>query len=207
MKLTPLLFKAEMVRALLDGTKTQTRRVAKLSKHYANCHLELEGDELMIVNNFDPESRTSAICPYGQVGDQIWVKETWRTWTSLDQVKPSNLADGCLIEYAAGGNNYAENNLYAMSKNWRSPLFMQKRFSRITLEITNVRVERLNNISVSDAIAEGVDVGDFADIMHDVSNGISIIDRYRDLWDSINGKGAWHKNPWVWVIEFKVVKP
>jgi hypothetical protein len=202
MKLTPLLFKAEMIRALLDGSKTQTRRVVK-----GNVPLGCENSPILLER-----------CPYGQVGDQIWAKETWRTWARFDHLKPSEIWDGVTIEYAAGGNNRAavtQNHLPLMSKKWRSPLFMRRCFSRITLEITNVRVERLNDISDADAKAEGADGliadncteedKDFLDLpLYEIGNPYR--NGYALLWDSINGDRAWDKNPWVWVIEFKVVK-
>lgn len=226
MKSTPILFNEAMVCAILNGNKTQTRRIVKLkgndgiqSDHDLWRYLDVDSmSGNQIASNkegmFFWQHKENIIrliqeqCPYGTVGDSIWVKETWRTWESLDHVKPSNLEDGVIIDYAAGGNSVGAFLVCDVSKKWRSPLFMQKRFSRITLQITNVRIERLNDISEHDALAEGVD-GDFAnykDYSGDIEGFAYATGSYRTLWESMNGAGSWAANPWVWVIEFEVLK-
>ncbi|HYN54360.1 MAG TPA: hypothetical protein VES38_06620 [Methylotenera sp.] len=206
MKERPILFSAPMVRALLNGSKTQTRRVIKPQPTIT------EGGGLTWKNacygiNTDGTPYTRAFIkhhsPYGQIGDQLWVKETWRTWASLDDVKPSLLENGIIRDYAAGGNSVGAGLVCDVSKKWRSPLFMQKRFSRITLEITGIRVERLNDCSEEDAIAEGVTF----EPTHARHQERMARIAYEKLWESINGAGSWAANPWVWVVEFKVVKP
>lgn len=234
----PILFSAPMVRALLDGSKTQTRRVVKPQptdsmgetydgkifgpELYEPAGYDKNGEMIPmpeIYGIYDEDGEWGIKSPFGQPGDQIWVKETWRTWASLDNVKPSNLENGVIRDFAAGGNSVGAGLVYDLSKRWRSPLFMQKRFSRIQLEITNVRVERLNDISEADAIAEGIErISGTASVSPwrnyrigekgEMSLHCSAPSRsYMTLWESINGAGSWAKNPWVWVIEFNVVKP
>ena len=173
MKERPILFSAPMVRAILDCTKTQTRR--------------------MIKNK--PDTGRPAQCRYGKPGDLLWVRESW-----------SKRTDGTIV-YAA--DEIAEK-VY-----WKPAMFMNRWASRITLEVTGVRVERLLDISESDAIAEGVhpdpcerqdDDGDGFFRIGAVRGDSFPIARYAVLWESINGTGSWESNPWVWVIEFTKVK-
>lgn len=206
MKSTPLLFKDLMVCALLNGSKTQTRRLVDVPSDgyhkftYDGLFRDLECDYFVRFSASENGGFISEdiYCPYGKVVDQIWVKETWRTLEAFDHIKPSDLSDDVWIEYAAGGNNQNAHSIHGMSKKWRSPLFMQKRFSRITLEITGIRVERLNDISEADAIAEGC--------LPDEARHWGARDVYSALWESINGVCSWADNPWVWVIEFEVLK-
>ena len=192
MKECPILFNSSMVRAILDGSKTQTRRAIKPQPTD-----EWNGDKF---GNPKP-------CHYGTIGDQLWVKETWRTWESLDHVKPSNLENGVIIDYAAGGNSVGAFLVCDVSKKWRSSLFMQKRFSRIQLEITDIRIERLNDISKDDAVAEGIKQHKLMLIKLFEHKNMSDINAYMNLWESINGIGSWAKNPFVWCVSFKVIKP
>lgn len=226
MKERPILFKTEMVRAILDGSKTQTRRLNGFDKINKNPNdYEFLGYIKGANNYFAARFRSAGIenqvyvkSPYGDAGNQLWVKETWRTWHSLDHVKPSNLENGVIVDYAAGGNSVGAGIVCDVSKKWRSPLFMQKRFSRIQLEITGIRVERLDEISKADAIAEGAKFINFGkDKWGNQLDGWradKIPERaeeclssakwaYVHLWESINGKGSWATNPYVWVIEFK----
>lgn len=187
----PILFSAPMVRALLDGSKTQTRRVLKLP----NGHRwdELQGGEAS--GNIETDKwpgtwhASEFRCPYGQPGDQLWVKEThWRD----DE-------DGAIL-YAADPDDFAivhQNRLETDSPryNWKPSIFMRREYSRITLEITDVRVERLHEISRGDAMAEGCPFPNMA-------MGDDPRKWYADLWNAINGTGSWDKNPWVWVVEF-----
>ena len=145
------------------------------------------------------------VCPYGQVGDRLWVRETWMVgnYGDASECSPIN------ISYRAGGNSLIEhsnlpNRAIILAKqygfqsgNWRPSIFMPKWASRITLEITGVRVEQVQRISISDALAEGIE--------HKPFEAISI---YQKLWDSINAKRGygWASNPWTWVLEFKRVE-
>jgi hypothetical protein len=184
----PILFSAPMVRALLDGSKTQTRRVAK----------EFAGREDLsaILRRFPNQS----CCRYGIPGDRLYVREHWRSTGDggrCDDMPPRDLQPHELW-YEADGVAPADQ---CVGKARRA-FHMPKWGSRITLEITDVRVERLQDISTADAIAEGVSVHPD----HHAKPGTSIyspVQAYRDLWEQLNGAGSWDANPWVWVVEFR----
>lgn len=186
----PILFSGPMVRALLAGTKTQTRRTVRLA----------DGDVLHFVDgapwlsNIDGMKKLA--CPYGAPGDRLWVRETWALLTG----------NGHRIVYRAdadppmtcGGTEPVRD------MKWTPSIYMRRQHSRITLEITDVRVERLTSISEQDARAEGC----FVDEATHGPCDDSARDVFTDLWDSINGKRApWSSNPWVWAISFKRVTP
>lgn len=186
MKQRPILFSAPMVRALLDGRKTMTRRVVKP-----------QPDEM-----FNPSSQVALEswtigCPYGQPGDNLWCKETFSG--ADDQ------AFKHLVIYRADGEQ---------SVRWRPSIFMPRWASRITLELTAVRVERVQDISEDDAKAEGV-IEQFRAVVLRPDGGpdYHIPNSYRggfaNLWDSLNAKRGfgWDKNPWVWVLTFNRIKP
>jgi hypothetical protein len=177
MKDHPILFSAPMVRALLDGTKTQTRRVVK----------RLE------VRDGMPEPEWESLlkcCPYGQTGEQLWVRES----VAYDAEWGHFWADGKYL-CEVFGDTYSEDD--ALPNRGVPSIHVPRRYSRITLKITGVRVERLQDISEADAQAEGV----YTD------PACPAYDGYRDLWESINGTDSWDLNPWVWCVSFKVVKP
>lgn len=184
MKGRPILFSGEMVRAILDGRKTQTRRVIKPQP----------ADDIKPANFPNPKvhgwmsslrhqygSKTAHICPYGQIGDLLWVREKF----SLCRF------DGGELWYWADGS--------PGGGDWTKPkpsIFMPRWASRITLEITDVRVERVQDISNDDALAEGID-------RTNTSIKGYARQRFEQLWASINGNASWDANPWVWVIEFQ----
>lgn len=206
MKERPILFSGAMVSAILDGTKTQTRRVVKPQPYIDEmgnaCWNGLNfGQSADKVPHFQslaspiPSSKTKRVhCPYGKPGDRLWVRETWARDSEDDalfyraDVGSGNEADDWQRNIDDGANGYR----------WRPSIHMPRWASRITLEVTGVRVERLQEISGSDAVAEGV-----RSRLPD--NGIAVAE-YRDLWEAINGAESWSANPWVWVIEFEVVK-
>lgn len=196
-KETPILFSTPMVRAILDGRKTQTRRA--VDEQWSG-RLGLASASL--ARYFPARS------PYGDRGDDLWVKETWRTSKSLDDVKPTNLRAGAAIEYRAGGNNvhgYCAAGMPGMGR-WRPSIFMCRWMSRLTLEITGLRVERLQDIGEADAQAEGVER--LSHGFRDYSGKLDVqfgqaTSSYLTLWDAINGSGSWAANPWVWVVEFR----
>ncbi len=171
----PILFSAPMVRAILEGTKTQTRRVVKEAAH-----------------------GKSRACPYGAVGDRLWVRATCAIVGSTD---PGH------VLYRASG--YKEECQRLRLENcppedqvrWRPSIHMPRWASRISLEITGARVERLQEISVEDCIAEGLSTNSRE---HDAE--VHLRDQWKDLWSAINGADSWNANPWVWVIEFKRVE-
>lgn len=189
----PILFSATMVRALLAGTKTQTRRVVK------PCKCKITAAQLAaceVAGEVNLGDYTNS--PYGQPGDRLWVRETWAAPHSDDARPPRSIhCDWMQIHYAA---TEERGGLL-----WRPSIHMPRWASRITLEITGVRVERLQDISAKDAIAEGVRVHE--DHHGKPSGSIySPVQAYCDLWESINGHGSWDANPWVWVLEFKRVE-
>lgn len=201
MKERPILFSAPMIRAILNGTKTQTRRVAKRT---AAGHVkETGGHRRWHIADFD----AYLACPYGQPGDRLWVRETWAAPHSEDGRPPRAIqCDQMRIHYLA---SESRGGLV-----WRPSIHMPLWASRITLEITSVRVERLWEVSEADAVSEGVgsitvsDGGEsrWVNYNQPESKGCSFGDArssYRSLWEEINGQGSWDLNPWVWVVEFK----
>jgi hypothetical protein len=190
-----------MVRAIMDGRKTQTRRIVKLghggtfrrsetngydwtfrgsrrggTRYHSSCWQDLRHEQLM------------DLCPYGHPGDRLWVRETWAPVWTFDPSPET-------------GALYRADPMYDGTEQfdwpWKPSIHMPRWASRITLEITGVRVERLREISDFDAIAEGVS-GWVSDPRCETPR-----DGFRVLWESINGEGSWAANPWVWVVEFE----
>lgn len=200
-----ILFSGPMVRALLAGSKTQTRRVVKVPHENPLGKWEVlpwggpnggrtRDGQTMPFQNVIAHARTGEIigCPYGQPGDRLWVRETW----APNLVMP--------IEHRPAGDYlYAATNAgkYAVPR-WKPSIHMPRAASRITLEITGVRVERLQDISEADASEEGCG---FLLTEYERWDGDPDLYRklYRVLWEQINGPGSWAAKPWVWVIQFK----
>jgi hypothetical protein len=253
MKEKPIIFSAPMVRAILDNRKFQTRRIVK-PKQLALIHsvVALPGGEFhqafmdgkFIVSATGAQGHESVAMrsPYGQPGDRLWVKETWRYL----QEPGTNVESG---SDSGGGSRNArrrviyradefrpcvtdENNssgkvLENSAVSWRSSLFMPRSASRILLEVTAVRIEHLQDISLADAIAEGMS-GDEnkpescseapkssrtngsakavanAETANQPLRGP--IERYRELFEILNGPGAWEANPLVWVVDFVPIR-
>jgi hypothetical protein len=190
----PILFSAPMVRAILEGRKTQTRRVVK-PRRDPDFGCELSPGEIA------GEIRDGhyEICPYGQPGARLWVREAFSGPHCMDAVPPSKWGRSSRIWYWADGN--------PQDGDWTKPkpsIHMPRWASRITLEITGVRVERLHQISEEDALAEGVHRFDWQD-----DNGecpATTREAFARLWESINGAGGWAVNPFVWVVSFRRVE-
>lgn len=187
-----------MVQAIMAGRKTQTRRALKLPIKDRDVGCELAGCELA-----GSERDTHRHCPYGQPGDRLWVKETW----APNPLAPKGAeAARPYVLYRANGDT---------APGWRPSIFMSRRSSRITLEVTAVRVERLNAINAADAIAEGIEeryAGQYLDYDWKLKDGSVHTygdprESYRSLWQAINGPGSWAVNPWVWVVEFRRIAP
>lgn len=191
MKCRQILYKATMALAVLAGIKTQTRRIVK------GMALEwLESGE------FTPEfvaNPNNHLCPYGHPGDQLWGREAWRTVKEADHLPPRDLTPAHRIWYEADAPHQPG------AGKLRPSMFMPRWASRILLEIVSVRVERLQDISEQDAIAEGVRQ---YSVLERIQAGKDRWARhaYRELWESINGPGSWDANPWVWVVSFKLLK-
>ena len=213
MKERPILFSGPMVRAILEGRKTMTRRVVKLRY----------GADVVVTNGqvWKPARVDYAgyvDCPYGQVGDRLWVREAFSGPHCMDAsdgckaVPPSKWGDCSRIWYWADGN--------MTEGDWTRPrpsIHMPRWASRILLEIVAVRVERLQDISEADAQAEGVErvvagVG-WRRYCDPDSEEVGVPPcgdarrSFRSLWKFINGDENWNANPWVWVVEFKRVQP
>lgn len=200
MKERPILFWGAMVRALLDGSKTQTRRVVKWRDLQAGLNLSFSGLEVYSYvpglftlegrSRNSAESRSSPTrCPYGVPGERLWVREAWRAPSCVDDLTPSELPAGYSISFAADGGEQFNGRA-------RPGMLMPRWASRITLEVTGVRVERLQAISRGDAMNEGCPFPNMA-------KGDDPRQWYRDLWESINGAGSWAANPFVWCVSFR----
>jgi hypothetical protein len=218
-------FSAPMVQALLAGRKTQTRRIIKAAGRQAEwltpellhsvpkltVMREHEGDGYGPLGAQMDHPKGGPLgfvrCPYGQPGDRLIVREAWRTEARYDDLKPSDVPGDARIWYEADGDTrWSPGKL-------RPSLFMPRWASRITLEITDVRVERVNEISEDDALAEGIEELEQGPPMErfwapDGDDGHHCaVHAYAELWDSINGKKhPWASNPWVWVVGFKKVE-
>ena len=214
MKERGMIFNGEMVRAILDGRKTQTRRPVKFPVHDKNLGCELAGNELageLSAGNY----LNSA---FGKPGDRIWVRETWQAIHDycdenghVDERRYARSIPRHRGNYwhpvyeEAWGNESREDRDFP----WRPSIHMPRWASRILLEITDVRVERLNAISQEDAQAEGMELTGWRPTYSDPDSGGEVwtpYDNFAQLWESIYGEESWKANPWVWVIEFKRVE-
>ena len=240
MKERPILFNADMVRAVLDGRKMQTRRIVKwrgldegLNLQFSGLRATKEAKGWVV----ESQSRTSSEwrcqptpCPFGEIGDRLWVRETWSV------VSHAFDDDGLMIDYVPdrpakavhekpfGRGYYSGHAIYAADGGftwgdddgcvdgrscWKPSLHMPRWASRITLEITGVRVERLQSISEEDAKAEGCtfEALRFKPGTREVEEmGHTAVYQFGGLWQSIYGADSWQANPWVWVVEFKRVE-
>ncbi|MCD2482085.1 hypothetical protein LRN34_15045 [Enterobacter kobei] len=241
MKERGMIFNGEMVRAILDGRKTQTRRVMKVQPS-DGFHPTHNGYDLDLnANWYTPsvvdkngylqpakkdvfgvaDENEGFTCPFGAVGDHIWVRETFQGPLVSEELfeeysaYPEKFENPEYCEYAADGGPRPEycdldDNL---RHGWRPSIHMPRWASRLTLEITSVRVERLNGISETDAEAEGIDMEALFDAQdcydciadHNMTGRPTATGAFKYLWESIYGEENWQANPWVWVIEFKVV--
>lgn len=209
-----MIFNGEMVRAILDGRKTQTRRPVKFPVHDKNLGCELAGNELageLSAGNY----LNSA---FGKPGDRIWVRETWQAIHDycdenghVDERRYARSIPRHRGNYwhpvyeEAWGNESREDREFP----WRPSIHMPRWASRILLEITDVRVERLNAISQEDAQAEGMELTGWRPTYSAPDSGGEVwtpYDNFAQLWESIYGEESWKANGWVWVIEFKRVE-
>lgn len=218
------------VRAILDGRKTMLRRVVKAD---INC-LHIRGNPVQLladwalsglrkfengIAEFDvqcdvDDCYTEKIkCPYGIPGDRLWVRETWAPDWEHSRIfyRADAEVDGKTVPFEMNGDSGFGGGIgTAVIGKWKPPIPMPRAASRILLEITNVRVERLQEITKEDAKAEGVERNSLAPLFWE--NYISAewsftssVESFQSLWQSINGLESWEQNPWVWVIEFKKV--
>lgn len=186
MRERPILFSAPMVRAILANQKTMTRRIMKPQPQYG---LFEEPVWTCCANGVWADGYgCQPRCPYGVPGDRLWVRETWQSLCEHDALAPAAIPEGSDIQYPATYDGWASKH--------RPSIHMCRWMSRITLEITGVRIERLQAISEDDAREEGC--GE-----HPVGSARGW---FHDLWDAINGSQSWNANPWVWVVEFRRVE-
>lgn len=216
MKERPILFTAEMVRALLDGRKTQTRRVIKpqplawaervFPAPYVSENGGTYGKPGYWLQATDDCYKMCGLmrCPYGQQGDKLWVREKHGI-----QLEPCEEYPNGYVIYAADYPFDSTFDYEGGGSAWRSSIHMPRWASRITLEITGVRVERLQNITDTDCMAEGIVSGYDWSKLGDNKSRVFLTARlaYQELWNSISAiRGfGWEVNPWVWVIEFRVI--
>lgn len=205
MKERPILFSTPMVQAILAGSKTQTRRICKPAN--------TESLSFVVSDNGhfgDEEGDVSFTCPYGKPGERLWVRETFNRTNPGGQngiyyYKADDSFPTCL-----GGGRYIGDEV------WKPSIHMPRVASCILLEITDIRVERLNDISEEDAKNEGLIKNSLFGEWGGVVKHPTVPDHFRwfrspinafkNLWESINGEESWDKNPWVWVVEFKVIE-
>ncbi len=220
----PILFSAPMVRALLDGRKTQTRRLinfpgAEKVMDFVKVATDDEGRPVYEMKDAAGQFLTRPagkglvdyhFSPRIGIGDRLWVRETWQG-LSVGDYLPTKSSQ-CEVRYAAT-DPCADLDAEARGYPWRPSIFMPRWASRLTLIVTDVRVERLQDISEKDARAEGVDVASadpkwpgYRDYGNDAVMNPAAKGSYRTLWDSINGAGAWAVNPWVAAYTFLVIK-
>lgn len=220
MKERPILFSGPMVRALLAGTKTQTRRLVKPQPVAVNpreCRLpalhrdgdcvwpDKDGGTTISCKPHGPDGWAAENSPYGQPGDRLWVRESWA---------PNTGSAGGFLYRADHGGAASFNRMdlktgvwtHATSRWWPS-IHMPRTASRLTLEITGVRVERLQDIHPADALQEGLE--QCTDLPYRWDHPVCLqtaVKLYSELWEQINGPGSWDANPWVWVIDFKRIE-
>ncbi|MEA5432595.1 hypothetical protein VBS76_14880 [Klebsiella variicola] len=219
MKERGMIFNGEMVRAILDGRKTQTRRIMKPQPepcprggHWWPSNVfktMLHVEDEMQNGKGGWGGLVGDACPFGDVGDRIWVRETWaEAGASAPDLKLYR------ANYPEHVPSIYENVPPAEEIRWTPSIHMPRTASRIQLEITDVRVERLNAISEEDAEAEGIDMEALYDSQdcydciadHNITGRPTVTGAFKYLWESIYGEEGWKSNPWVWVIEFKLVE-
>ncbi|MEX5443476.1 hypothetical protein WCE14_08915 [Acinetobacter schindleri] len=226
----PILFNSAMVQALLNGEKTQTRRMLKPYQIPVQSAIDKDRPWFSVVQ-IDPhygfgcsgateaecieelKKMASAGCPYGDVGTRLWVRETWKGATIPSSLEGCD-CDDVAVEYVAdGAAHYFPGD--QIPAEWTMPkaalagrqvpsIFMPKWASRIELEVTEIGIERVNDISEADAIAEGFDLSKSEAA---ISQGWYEKPQaaFRRVWSGLYGDPSWTENPWVWVIHFKVV--
>lgn len=212
----PILFKGRLVRAILDGRKTQTRRVVRPQPERCVSPVEvaelLSGQSLGRIRN-----------PYGVPGDRLWVRETWAPHPNHPRCRVAYRADqqsfGLSGGWASSSPDAPDNGIVfpepvhgdsPFGCRWRPSTHMPRWASRILLQVTSVRFDRVQNISEDDAIAEGAEAthSDGTPLDPDPTWDMHR-ESFSETWDAINAKRgySWKSNPWVWVIEFRRVEP
>jgi hypothetical protein len=205
----PILFSGAMIRALLDGKKTQTRRVVKPQpvdgEPWPDARSCLEWNDIVHDTDYYVGCEW---CPYGQPGDRLWVHETWQInhvmydRGPIPKEHPVDFGQPVDLIYRADGEFDEQFEIDEGGSCWRPSIHMPRWASRLTLEVTGVRVERVQQISVEDMRAEGFQPNNEVSLLWRET----LAENFRTLWDEINPKHPWDSNPWVWVVEFKRVQ-
>lgn len=239
MKEHPILFSAPMIRAILAGTKTQTRRLVKPQPDHAQIH-EWKGqtlydgecrywcwrDQVWYEASVDCHGRddvSALLLPFAKwkVGDRLWVRETWycdhafaETKGTAEQI--SEWREMMYYRADVPGGRFADADSWGEPGGWKPSIHMPRWASRITLELTDVRVERVQSISDADIAAEGVTAEAAIDLFFAKKRPVGVsmplagpmrpIDAWRIGWSAINGAESWAANPWVWVLGFRRVE-
>jgi hypothetical protein len=232
MKEHPILFSGEMVRAILAGRKTVTRRVIKPQPdidtdtrwRYDGIDAEDGGHWIELLSSDGmPTEKYKCVadkCPYGEVGDRLWVREKFRL-VDFEYVDDWNASVQCGADMELGPRLHDLDDDSGIKTGWRPSIHMPRAASRITLEITDVRVERLQDITEDDAISEGMllyhewETAEYKKVVNEAHEngtkpplGFSPRQRFIHLWDALYAKRGygWNTNPYVWVISFMVIK-
>ena len=231
----PILFSGPLVRAILDRRKTQTRRLITPQPEHVREHMDgrirvPDGWRWRETYGADDGGRfaenVAEHCPFGRRRDLLWVRETWRTGVALDHMSPAAIADQCInagyvkpwapLKYEADGATINDDNFHRgdFGGGWgktRVAIHLPRWASRLLLEVTEVRVQRLQDITEEDARAEGVRPSDAAAVFEGGAGRrrdmeMTARGAFACLWDEINGDRAlWKSNPWVWAITFRRV--
>ena len=188
----PIPFRAPMVRAILEGRKTMTRRVLKPRKGLTFG--DLIGDGERVPGGYRCTRDQVEQPPYA-CGDTLWVREAWRTWAQFDHLPPRDIPPGSGVQYLA------DDPVSPWDSRYRHARFMPRWASRIDLRVIAVRVERLQEISERDALREGLT------FPHGMEWGCHPREAFAALWNHIHGPDAWDENPWVAAIAFERMKP
>ena len=208
MKEHGIIFSSPMVRAIIEGRKTQTRRIVKAERlheeygkpvwdkawvdgpsNYVYLHVPFDGCGV------DGMATTHRhYCPH-PVGTRLWVRETWLEFPWVGSDGKENL-------YAAYRATDEHTYPRHPSDRWRPSIHMPRKYSRITLEVTDVRVQRIQSITPDDCANEGIEGGGESDPL----GPISLVTKFASLWQSINGEGSWARNDWVWAYTFKAIE-
>lgn len=226
MRAHPILFSTDMVQAIIAGKKMQTRRMVKKQPNIKATHFEYSPAwklkpwvaEFQYHDSPCWEITDNYKCPYGEPGDVLWVRETWTKgceWDGTGAQPP--------LRYYYRANNdwkgldwwHEKTDTISDSPSWKPSIHMPKAAARIWLEITDIRVVRLQDITEEDAIAEGIEGMEVAEDGHLVmkwrdytsTDGwyYNLVESFKSLWFSINGPDSWANNPWLWVVSFKVL--
>ncbi len=211
----PILFSGPMVRAILDGRKTQTRRVVKHDPFFGkpdrgNAFVDGGPQSPYLHNPQDGgeygDETVQRVYPAYQVGDTLWVRETWAEFDKPPKVEYR--ADCDHYEYGLATIRRDDLAVPRVIDRWRPSIFMPRWASRIALEVTDVRCQRLQEISEEDAVAEGCSGHDGEGPYISAFGGRRIINNFAALWDTLNAKRGygWDSNPWVWAYTFKVLE-